>query len=84
MNQLTLGVSVKVVCLVALFMYKYFIASVVLVTDSVCCVNLHAGDVFGILILAKLRTIMRRYIYIYIYIYILTYLLTYSMMKSPS
>ena len=74
MNQLKLGVSLKVVCLVAVFMYKYFITSVIILRDAVCCVNIQAGEAFGVLILAKLGSFCED---IYIYIYLLTYLLTY-------
>ena len=49
------------------FMYKYFIMYFILVMDTVCCVNLQAGEAFRILILAKLENILRRYIYICIY-----------------
>jgi len=81
MNQLKLGVSLKVVCLVAVFMYKYFITSVIILRDAVCCVNIQAGEAFGVLILAKLGSFCED-IYIYIYTYLLTYLLVYLLTYS--
>jgi hypothetical protein len=50
---------------------KYFISSFNLVMVALCCVNLDAGEVFGILILAKWGIILlRRHLWL-IYTYIL-------------
>ena len=45
-------------------MYKYFIMSFILVMVSLCCVNLQVGEAFGILIFAKLGSMLRIYIYL--------------------
>jgi len=44
-------------------MYSYLISSFILMVDAFCCVNLEAGEVFGIFIMAKFGIIFFEYIF---------------------